>query len=114
MASELGLDPNLNWTPSQAGWSETRLQPWKAFWPLTGDVNSGAWVSSEFPEVASWKFDPKRPFDRPWRMWTRTALAKTEKCPIQLEMQQRDYDGTLRPSLAFCLVGLTRTLRLLR
>ena len=113
MASDLGLDTNLKWTPSERGRSETRLQPWKAFWPFTGDVNSDTWVSSEFPEVASWKFDPKRPFDRPWRMWTRTTLAKTEKCPIQLETQQVDHVGRLMSSWPLYLVGLTHTLRLL-
>jgi hypothetical protein len=33
------------------------------------------WLRSEFPEVLSWRFDLTRPFDRPWRAWTRSARA---------------------------------------
>ena len=36
------------------------------------------WHKSEFPEVTDWNFDPQCPFDRPWRTWTRSALAKSE------------------------------------
>jgi hypothetical protein len=68
-------DPNRDdWTTT-----EPKLQPWKEFWPPDRIEDPTIWQKSEFPEVASWKFDPDRPFDRPWRQWTRTSRAKTEK-----------------------------------
>jgi hypothetical protein len=53
-------------------------QPWKAFWPLNGTEQPKIWRNSEFPEVLSWEFNANEPFDRPWRTWTRTTLAKEE------------------------------------
>jgi hypothetical protein len=37
------------------------------------------WLHSEFPEVLSWRFDHRQPFDRPWRNWTRSARALEER-----------------------------------
>jgi hypothetical protein len=62
-------------------------QPWKAFWPPKGAGDPGVWRSSEFPEVVSWRFDANRPFDRPWRKWTRTERARKEESVISSEEQ---------------------------
>ncbi|KAF2092917.1 hypothetical protein NA57DRAFT_49296 [Rhizodiscina lignyota] len=57
---------------------DSLTQPWRAFWPPSGAADPGIWRNSEFPEVSIWKFDPRQPFDRPWRKWTRTLRAKAE------------------------------------
>jgi hypothetical protein len=78
--------------------SEDRRQPWRAFWPLASrNTNCGIWANSEHPEVTSFKFDSKRPFDRPWREWTRTAAAKSELCNVPLKSQEKMGKGTLQP-----------------
>ncbi|KAH7348509.1 hypothetical protein BKA65DRAFT_550582 [Rhexocercosporidium sp. MPI-PUGE-AT-0058] len=62
--------------------SEKRLslhQPWRAYWPPTSCKTKSAWLRSEFPEVLSWRFDKTLPFDRPWRIWARSARALEEK-----------------------------------
>lgn len=51
-------------------------QPWRAYWPPKSDRIWKLWLRSEYPEVLSWRFDHKLPFDRPWRIWTRTASAQ--------------------------------------
>jgi len=68
-------------------------QPWKAFWPPNGAGDPEIWRSSEFPEVLSWRFDVNRPFDRPWRRWTRTARTKKEEIVIPPEEQENDETG---------------------
>jgi hypothetical protein len=64
---------------------ESRLQPWKVVWPLKGTASVDLWSKSEFPEVAYWSFDSRHPFDRPWRTWTRSALARSEKSHVACE-----------------------------
>lgn len=65
-------------------------QPWKAFWPPKGAGDPEIWRGSEFPEVVSWRFDANRPFDRPWRKWTRTARARKEESVTSSEEQEHD------------------------
>jgi hypothetical protein len=62
-------------------------QPWKAFWPPGEVGDTDRWHDSEFPEVLSWKFDANLPFDRPWRQWTRTSLAKQEETILPVKFQ---------------------------
>ncbi|KKZ61381.1 hypothetical protein EMCG_03987 [[Emmonsia] crescens] len=42
-------------------------QPWKAFWPLNAEKYS-AEEKDKMPWL-TWKFDPNKPTDRPWRKW---------------------------------------------
>jgi len=49
-----------------------------------------AWLRSEFPEVLSWRFDRNRPFDRPWRAWTRSARTMAEQGAESLSRQPRE------------------------
>lgn len=74
---------------------ESRLQPWKVVWPLKGPAWENLWSQSEYPEVTSWSFDAQRPFDRPWRTWTRSALAKSEKGYNAYEEKELDKRGRL-------------------
>lgn len=71
-------------------------QPWKAFWPPKGADDSEIWRSSEFPEVVSWRFDANRPFDRPWRTWTRTVRARKEESVTSPEEQDSDETSEFR------------------
>lgn len=58
--------------------TDKRQRPWRSFWPPHEEMKSSEWSKSEFPEISSWQFDPDRPFERPWREWTRTSRAKYE------------------------------------
>ncbi|MCJ1393523.1 hypothetical protein MMC18_006398, partial [Xylographa bjoerkii] len=53
-------------------------RPWKAFWPSKNGSNLDRWLKTDTPEVLSWQFKPHDTFDRPWRAYTRTELAKQE------------------------------------
>ena len=53
-------------------------QPWRSHWPPKCQKMTEMWLRSEFPEVLSWRFDRKRPFDRPWRTWNRSVRAIEE------------------------------------
>jgi hypothetical protein len=53
-------------------------QPWRSFWPPKCQKVREEWLHSEFPEVLSWRFDRKLPFDRPWRIWARSTRALEE------------------------------------
>ena len=72
---------------------ESRLRPWKAVWPLNETDTVDIWRKSEFPEVTAWNFDPRCPFDRPWRTWTRSALAKSENSPDACREQLFKEEG---------------------
>lgn len=70
-------------------------QPWREFWPPNSGTELHLWLQSEYPEVLYWRFDPTRPFDRPWRTWTSSARAKRER---ELEVLQIYSDATLSQS----------------
>ena len=57
----------------------SRRQPWRAYWPPKSNKMKLAWSRSEFPTVLTWRFDRNQPFDRPWRIWARSANAMSEK-----------------------------------
>lgn len=57
---------------------EQYIRPWKAYWPPQCGNKLYSWLCSEYPEVLTYQFHPDRPFDRPWRTWTRSARAKQE------------------------------------
>jgi hypothetical protein len=44
-----------------------KAQPWKDFWPLKAE-NYTAEQLEKMPWL-TWKADPKRPDDRPWKQW---------------------------------------------
>lgn len=76
--------------------SQPLRQPWRDFWPPKSGTELHLWLQSEYPEVLSWRFDPTRPFDRPWRTWTSSARAKRER---ELETLQIYSDVTLSQSV---------------
>ena len=49
------------------------FQPWKAHWPPPPTSEYYFWLQRNFPEVLSWKFNPKSPFEKPWRSWLHTS-----------------------------------------
>ena len=79
-------------------------QPWSAFWPVKGTGEAKVWHHSEFPEVVSWQFDANRPFDRPWRKWTRTVKAKKETASLQLTVIEAQPDSG-KVIIDICTVG---------
>ena len=86
----LKTQPSLNPSTGILTPEQPICQPWKAFWPPNGAGDPELWSNSEFPEVVSWRFDANRPFDRPWRKWTRTARAKKEESVVSSEGQEGD------------------------
>src|SRR5882762_6038228 len=69
----------LGW-PIRSPWLTRGLrQPWRSYWPPKCEITMQIWLYSEFPEVLSWRFDHRQPFDRPWRTWTRSARALEER-----------------------------------
>ncbi|KAI1422499.1 hypothetical protein F5Y12DRAFT_799479 [Xylaria sp. FL1777] len=52
---------------AKAAGSVPKAQPWKAFWPLSKDGITAA-EQSKMPWL-TWKPDPARPDDKPWRAW---------------------------------------------
>lgn len=62
--------------------SDPRSRPWRQYWPPTGGGKPAAWAKSEFPSVSTWRFDPRLPFERPWRYWTRTLQAREETANV--------------------------------
>lgn len=73
---ETSIDPSLFLDASAS--ADQRLRPWRAFWPPVNREDPSQWSNSEFPSVCSWRFDPSQPFERPWRLWTRTSRAAKE------------------------------------
>lgn len=67
--------------------AELVRRPWRAHWPPRSANDRSVWLRCEFPQVLSWRFDPDKPFDRPWRYWARTVLAKQEEEDIQKELR---------------------------
>jgi hypothetical protein len=75
------LDPEASVEDVKDDPTETRglRQPWRSYWPPKCEKMMQIWLYSEFPEVLSWRFDHRQPFDRPWRTWTRSARALEER-----------------------------------
>ncbi|EUC45996.1 hypothetical protein COCMIDRAFT_4841 [Bipolaris oryzae ATCC 44560] len=44
-----------------------KAQPWRAFWPPKAEDYTAA-EKAEMPWL-TWKYDPTKPTDRPWREW---------------------------------------------
>jgi len=63
-------------------------QPWRVYWPPVCHRTRGLWHRSEFPEVLSWRFDPDKPFDRPWRTWTKFTDRSEEQAAISSCLSQ--------------------------
>jgi len=100
----LDSDPSVEGTED----AETRCarQPWRSFWPPKCPDVREEWLRSEFPEVLSWRFDRKLPFDRPWRIWARSARAMEEPAAGYPTRQLLERFGSKRgriPALAFSL-----------
>lgn len=80
---------------------EIARRPWKAFWPPRSRGDFDNWLSSEYPEVLSWRFDADKPFDQPWRIWLRSIQIIDEEDGLHLEAKKAN--GTLGAFLSFDL-----------
>jgi len=70
--------------------AEIARRPWKAFWPPRSEDNVNIWLRCKSPEVISWRFDPDRPFDQPWRYWLRRLPMKNEEGNLQQKLNWID------------------------
>lgn len=77
-------------------------QPWRTYWPPKTDAVYDLWFRSEHPEVLSWRFSPTQPFDRPWRVWTKTSAAQKEKGAMVAGRMLMDGDRSERSRMT-CL-----------
>jgi hypothetical protein len=69
------------------GVSSKELQrPWQSVWPPRLGSAEYSSLCVTCPEAISWRFDPSAPFDRPWRLWTRSLLAKQEQASPPKEL----------------------------
>lgn len=80
---------------------QTLRQPWRAFWPPKSGPELLNWMESEYPEVLSWQFDHTKPFDRPWRTWTRSARAKKESEVKTLQIDANSSPATSTANKSF-------------
>lgn len=56
------------------------VRPWKAYWPPEAGSELHAMLEQNVPEVLTWRFNPKDPFDRPWQSWTKSAILSGKVC----------------------------------
>lgn len=89
---------------------EIARRPWKAFWPPRSKGNFDSWLASEYPEVLSWRFNPDKPFDQPWRFWLRSLQIIDEEDGLHLE--SKNANGTPGAFISFYLGLVTVHLRL--
>ena len=75
-------------------------QPWTEFWPPKSGSQLHLYLQSKFPEVFSWRFDRTKPYDRPWRNWTSSALAKREPA-VEILSSYSDSGSNLN-DLSYC------------
>lgn len=61
--------------------TKSTQRPWTAFWPPRVGEPLYNWLSSECPEALTWRFNPERPFDRPWQRWTKLARTRPSSFP---------------------------------
>ena len=78
----LDSEPKKEASEATSASAEIIRRPWQAHWPPKSKSDLRAWLCSECPQVLLWRFDPDRPFDRPWRKWTRSACAKKDESPV--------------------------------
>lgn len=60
------------------GEKNPRVRPWAHLWPPKDQQDLQKWMKTDTPEVLNWRFDPQNSFNRPWRQYTKSELAKTE------------------------------------
>lgn len=56
------------------------IRPWMSYWPPEADSELHALLQKSVPEVLTWRFDPKNPFNRPWQSWTKSAVLGGKVC----------------------------------
>jgi hypothetical protein len=60
------------------------IRPWQSFWPPEAGSELHLMLQRSVPEVLTWRFDPKKPLDRPWQSWTKAAIQSGKACTSQL------------------------------
>lgn len=74
--------------------AEAMVRPWMSYWPPESGSELHALLQQDVPEVLSWRFNPKKPFDRPWQTWTRPVVASSKACTTQVLSPTRYGQGS--------------------
>lgn len=62
------------------------IRPWMSYWPPEAGSELHAMLQENVPEVLIWRFDPNNPFDRPWQLWTKSAILSGKVCTSKVLM----------------------------
>ena len=109
----LDREPNEHGNSPESITTTSLRQPWRAYWPPRSSNVLNIWSHSEYPEVLSWRFDNSQPFDRPWRIWTKSVRAKNEEGTVTIDGQPIEREwvakyGTESMTIEFTSIqGLT-------
>jgi hypothetical protein len=81
-------------------------QPWREHWPPAPGSHLHHQLKSEFPDVISWRFDPAKPFDRPWPSWRKQAQVNEQNSETITEQPMTTLNQT-GMSILSSFVGLS-------
>lgn len=56
-------------------------RPWMDYWPPSPGDALHNWLKAECPAALSWRWNPDRPFDRPWQQWSQEARKSGKSQP---------------------------------
>ncbi|XP_014554917.1 hypothetical protein COCVIDRAFT_28091 [Bipolaris victoriae FI3] len=56
-------------------------RPWMDYWPPSPGDTLHDWLKAECPAVLSWRWNPDKPFDRPWQKWSQEARKSGKSRP---------------------------------
>ncbi|KAJ4307678.1 hypothetical protein N0V84_012562 [Fusarium piperis] len=65
------------------------VRPWQSYWPPEEGSELHHLLQEKVPEVLTWRFDPKKPFDRPWQAWAKQAVLSGR---MQRRVQELDAE----------------------
>jgi hypothetical protein len=68
-------------------------RPWTSYWPPKRGNTLYLWLEAEYPEALTWRFDPRKPFNRPWQIWTRKAKEIGAACKTVMLLPQELGDN---------------------
>ncbi|KAK4146230.1 uncharacterized protein C8A04DRAFT_10038 [Dichotomopilus funicola] len=60
--------------------SKALARPWMSYWPPQVGSEVYLLLQQTAPEALSWRFNPTRPFDRPWQTWVKAAISAGKPC----------------------------------
>lgn len=71
------------------------VRPWQSYWPPEEGSELHDLLKQKVPEVLTWRFDPKKPFDRPWQAWAKQAVLSGRVC-VSTVLPPRNVEKTDR------------------